>query len=216
MLEVPKWLTWASGIAGALLTLIGLSKPAVKGAKVLKASAVKWVGRHKKAEQRHFELLSHIETIQSAITTGNGSTIGRTVSELKANVKNIDVRLMRAETVDQLQSLDNETPMGICDCECRNKNVNECYCTFTGKTKTNLLGYGWKENVHPDDLLAGQDEWWRALQERRPRIDMEMRIRHHSEGWVWMKVAMLHAVALDEYLFIMHRKERTRTIEPAD
>ncbi len=56
---------------------------------------------------------------------------------------------------------------------------------FTGQSMDDLLGEGWLELVHKDDLPRCIETYTRGYEGRQPFI-MEYRIRHADGGWRWV------------------------------
>ncbi|WP_304621088.1 PAS domain S-box protein [Paracoccus sediminilitoris] len=56
--------------------------------------------------------------------------------------------------------------------------------SFTGQTREQSQGLGWLDAVHPDDRLALRKAWGAAHDRRE--LDIEFRIRRHSDGaYLW-------------------------------
>jgi PAS domain S-box-containing protein len=55
---------------------------------------------------------------------------------------------------------------------------------FTGQTFEETRGFGWMDAVHPDDRARVQGAWRRALSDRQP-LELEYRLRHHTDAWRW-------------------------------
>lgn len=202
-MKQPNWLVWVSGVAGSVLTIVGLVRPVRNAIGAVRGAYARRLERH-----RTFGLLvEKIESIARQIDTNNGSTIGQTVVQLKKDVTENQQRIIHMELTGELYALERGTPTGICDSMCYNLNVSQAYCEFTGCTKPALLGYGWKNVVHPDDLKAGWETWQTALGEKRQRVDMQMRVHHHSKGWVPMRVSFIFSGRLDRYFFILYREK---------
>jgi PAS domain S-box-containing protein len=57
---------------------------------------------------------------------------------------------------------------------------------YTGKSEAEQLGYGWLEQVHPDDR-ARVAEQWRATSARGENFETEYRVRRHDGGYRWFR-----------------------------
>lgn len=64
------------------------------------------------------------------------------------------------------------------------------WMAFTGQTAQQMLGVGWSDAIHPDDVEAAKSGWQTALSRGEPFVG-EHRIRRHDGEWRCMSV---HAV----------------------
>jgi PAS domain S-box-containing protein len=74
--------------------------------------------------------------------------------------------------------------------------VNKPWAAFTGRTREALLGDGWRECIHPDDL----ERHFAMLQlavERREPFKIESRVRRHDGEYRWMLASGMPQVAAD-------------------
>lgn len=62
---------------------------------------------------------------------------------------------------------------------------NEPWKTFAGKTDEQLFGYGWAEDVHPDDLRRCVCIYETAFNARKP-FTMPYRLRRHDGEYRWL------------------------------
>jgi PAS domain S-box-containing protein len=56
------------------------------------------------------------------------------------------------------------------------------WCALTGQTPEEMLGMGWVDAIHPDDLARTAQVWNDAIGQRR-RFETEFRVRKASGGW---------------------------------
>lgn len=56
--------------------------------------------------------------------------------------------------------------------------------TFTGRTAEQDLGYGWTENVHPDDRAATEEMYFNAVKGKGP-LRIDYRLRRHDGQYRW-------------------------------
>jgi PAS domain S-box-containing protein len=56
------------------------------------------------------------------------------------------------------------------------------WCALTGQTPGEMLGLGWVDAIHPDDLARAAQVWSDAIGQRR-RFETEFRVRKASGGW---------------------------------
>lgn len=61
---------------------------------------------------------------------------------------------------------------------------NQRWCDLTGISKEQVLGLGWKETLHPDDLPVAQENWQKGQQTGKP-LDAEYRFRTVSGEYRW-------------------------------
>jgi PAS domain S-box-containing protein len=61
------------------------------------------------------------------------------------------------------------------------------WMAFTGQTAEEMLGDGWTEVVHPDDLAVAGERWADARARGEPFVS-EHRIRRRDGAWRWMSV----------------------------
>jgi PAS domain S-box-containing protein len=71
-------------------------------------------------------------------------------------------------------------PDGYCDF------LSRQWVEYTGRSAEEQLGYGWAEQLHPDDRERVQHEWAQAT-ERGDRFDVEFRIRRVDGVYRWFK-----------------------------
>lgn len=94
---------------------------------------------------------------------------------------------------------------------------------FTGQSAEQMLGTGWSEAVHPEDI-AGAAQLWKDAVARGVAFVNEHRIRRHDGEWRWMRV---HAVPIHDVrgevvewfgmnLDITERKRAEAALEEAD
>src|SRR5690606_24213597 len=73
----------------------------------------------------------------------------------------------------------------ISDAQKRVTWVNERWLQFIGRSMEQELGFGWVENVHPDDHSASSDTFARKFEERQP-FSVEYRLRRHDGEYRWI------------------------------
>ncbi|NVN89849.1 MAG: EAL domain-containing protein [Desulfuromonadales bacterium] len=62
---------------------------------------------------------------------------------------------------------------------------NKGWCSFTGRTHSELVGHGWTEVVHPDDLPGYLKKLDAAFEIRQP-FTMEYRLRRYDGEYCWI------------------------------
>jgi len=103
-------------------------------------------------------------------------------------------RIRRAETEvaareAQLRSINDAIPglVFAADTAARNTYTNQRFQDFTGMSSEALLGYGWKQVLHPND--AGRaDALWDAAIRSGQNYEAEYRFRRADGTWHWFLV----------------------------
>ncbi len=62
------------------------------------------------------------------------------------------------------------------------RHVVHSWCALTGQKPEEMLGLGWVDVIHPDDLQRASQLWTDAMTQRR-RFEAEFRVRKASGGW---------------------------------
>jgi PAS domain S-box-containing protein len=62
--------------------------------------------------------------------------------------------------------------------------VNKAWLAFSGGTLDDMIGEGWVDAIHPDDLPATAATWFSAFESRTP-IFAEFRLRRHDGQYHW-------------------------------
>jgi PAS domain S-box-containing protein len=62
---------------------------------------------------------------------------------------------------------------------------NKPWTDFTGKTQQQLCGYGWTDDVHPDDLQSCLADYHKAFDERTA-FSLTYRVRRHDGRYRWL------------------------------
>lgn len=69
------------------------------------------------------------------------------------------------------------------DKECR--WLNKRWTDFVGRSMAQELGFGWADNIHPEDLEKGISQYKRSF-DRREEFSIEFRLRRHDGVYRWM------------------------------
>jgi PAS domain S-box-containing protein len=62
--------------------------------------------------------------------------------------------------------------------------VNQVVCNDFGKTEAHIVGFGWQEFIHPDDIAQCLDNWQQALQTGKEYV-VEFRLRFKDGNYIW-------------------------------
>ncbi|HSP18754.1 MAG TPA: ATP-binding protein, partial [Myxococcaceae bacterium] len=62
------------------------------------------------------------------------------------------------------------------------RNSVPTWCALTGQKPGEMLGLGWIDAIHPDDLARTSQQWADAVVQRR-RFEAEFRVRKATGGW---------------------------------
>jgi PAS domain S-box-containing protein len=63
--------------------------------------------------------------------------------------------------------------------------VNKAWLDFTGRKLEQELGNGWTEGLHPEDVAASVQAYYKAFEAREP-FSMEYRLRKRSGDYAWV------------------------------
>ena len=82
------------------------------------------------------------------------------------------------ESEERFRNLSNTAPVMIVECGPDGKAVffNKVWLDFTGRSMEQEVGYGWIENLHPDDKRQALSAYSKALADRKP-CHVEHRVR---------------------------------------
>ena len=86
--------------------------------------------------------------------------------------------------------------MWVSDIEHGCTYASKPWADFTGRTQDALLGAGWRDSIHPDDLPRHLETLLAALARREP-FKIESRIRRHDGVYRWMLASGMPQVAAD-------------------
>src|SRR5262249_10088736 len=62
--------------------------------------------------------------------------------------------------------------------------VNRCWSEYTGRPASELLGQGWQQVLHPDDLSRALDQWHAPVRAGQP-CEAEYRLRRADGAYRW-------------------------------
>jgi PAS domain S-box-containing protein len=131
------------------------------------------------------ELESRVAERTLALETANqlleGEVAERTRTEQSLRESELRLRTL-AESLPQLVWTCN--PDGWCD------YLSPQWLEYTGRPESEQIGFGWAEQLHPDDRERAQAAWTAAT-ERGDYFDVEFRIRRFDGVYRWFKTRAL-------------------------
>ncbi len=65
--------------------------------------------------------------------------------------------------------------------------INQRFVEFVGRSMEELLGWGWRSTVHPDDLPRYVADWRAALAAGKP-LESEVRVRGRDDDYRWLLI----------------------------
>jgi PAS domain S-box-containing protein len=137
-------------------------------------------------EVRNRELEARLPSGARRILLGHASPLRDAAGRIRgaiAAVQDVTETRQRAdallcESEERFRSTADAAPviMWFGDTEKRLTFVNEQFVQFTGLTREQLLGHGWMQVIHPDDLEATRAVYYESV-ERRASCQLEYRAR---------------------------------------
>jgi PAS domain S-box-containing protein len=99
-----------------------------------------------------------------------------------------DVVERLAESEGRFQSLSESLPLMVWTCKPEGPcdYLSPQWIAYTGVSEAEQLGYGWLNQLHPEDVSRTQAEWAKAA-ESGTVFDTEYRIRRHDGEYRWFK-----------------------------
>jgi PAS domain S-box-containing protein len=91
------------------------------------------------------------------------------------------------ESEERFRSLADDAPVLIwtTDAEGRITFLSRSWLEFTGRPEAAQLGFGWVEDIHPDDTGSALDEYMDAVRRGQP-YTAEYRLRRHDGEFRWI------------------------------
>ncbi len=127
-------------------------------------------------EQRWYQM-----TVAALRRKGGGAVVThRDISETKQNEAAI------RESEARFRLLADALPVSVwmSDVDGRRTYFNRAWLDFTGRALPSLMGDGWIDTVHPDDVATYLESYRAAVATRSP-FSMEYRIRRRDGGYGW-------------------------------
>ena len=122
----------------------------------------------KKRVERKKQLEAKIDKIYYEIRPNSGNSIKDSIKRLEKGVNDLNLKMVALQEVSD--AFREDGPLGIFECTQDGKNlyVNRTYAKWLGVSKSDLLGYNWKNYLESFALKSEYDnEWKEAFQEGR-------------------------------------------------
>jgi PAS domain S-box-containing protein len=127
-----------------------------------------------------------VEDHSSAIRNDSGKTTGVVLVFRDITQRKESERALREEE-ERFRTMADTTPVmlwlsgpdGLCNF------FNQSWLDFTGRTMEQEIGYGWADNIHPDDLRRCLDTYMSAL-EKRTGFSSEYHLRRSDGEYRWV------------------------------
>jgi PAS domain S-box-containing protein len=129
---------------------------------------------------RIVEWLGALTDIQDTIDIKN--LLERTENDLAASIQALRVSESQLrESEARFRTMANSAPvlLWMSDTDKRCTYVNEAWLEFTGRPLTSLIGDGWVDVIHPDDVEGLLGSFTPAFDQRLP-FEIEYRLRRHD------------------------------------
>ena len=141
----------------------------------------------------HFPLLDEFGALQFILQQSQDVTDATLASRRAAEVqRDLDEANQRNQFI--LQSLPlmvwTAQPDGSTD------SFNASWTDFSGRSLANTLGWGWMEDLHPDDLPRTTELWQTAL-DQGTSYQAEYRMRRHDGSYRWHQTKGLPRLKAD-------------------
>ncbi len=142
---------------------------------------------HYQTVRRHKDgSLIDISLTISPVRDANGVIVG--ASKIARDIrqqKGAERALQASDT--RFRRLANSAPVFIWMADATKACIwfNQTWLEFTGRSPEQELGFGWTENVHPDDLAGLLSAYSEAFEERKP-YRFEYRLGRHDREWRWI------------------------------
>lgn len=130
-----------------------------------------------------------IELSISPLQSGDAVTFCGFITDISQR-KRADAALLESQA--RLRTLTESLPhlVWTCAADGRCDYLSRQWVEYTGRSEAEQLGYGWAEQLHPEDRERVQAEWARAT-ERGDTFDVEFRIRRADGVFRWFKTRAL-------------------------
>ena len=126
-----------------------------------------------------------------------------TSDQIVATARDVTVQRLQTEALreseERFRTLVTRAPVGIVQVDVNGSAffANEKWCELTGMTPAEVLGFSWKDLVHPDDLPGLIEIWQRFFRTGHDMPPQEFRFMHKNGEirWASSVVAMLKDAA---------------------
>lgn len=169
----------------------------------------------KEEKRRDEELLTKINKIYEEVTPNGGGSIKDAIKRLEAKSAIIEEKINLMKSVQNAFREDGDAGIFQCDQEGRNFYVNRTYAKWLGVSKTDLMGFGWKNYLSSFSERDDYDlEWKEGFKEGR-EVKFPIAYKNHLGERVFCDVHAYPILDSDKnvvnYLGVMYRETPKRT-----
>jgi len=125
------------------------------------------------------------------------SSLADRINTMLIALRQMEVR--RRESEKRFRTVADSAPVMIwmSDLEGKYTYVNRVWLDFTGRTLEQELGFGWQEDVHPDDERSMEATYKAAFAKQAP-FNIEYRLKHADGTYGWVFARAVPHFALDQ------------------
>jgi PAS domain S-box-containing protein len=129
----------------------------------------------------------HWSIVKATPVVGEGGRVELVISIFRdiTERRHADAALRASEA--RFRTMADTVPVivWVSDVDKRRTYFNKSWLEFTGRTLEQDLGYGWTEDLHPDDLQKYLDLYSASLDERK-EFQIDYRLRRFDGGYRWV------------------------------
>ncbi len=125
-------------------------------------------------DQKMDELTAAVQEVQKEVTPNGG---GSMKDEIRAILSRVDTSIARFLAFNE----DAEVGQFITDCHGRCTWVNRTYCRITGRTDSEVLGWGWLSSILENERDSVHEEWEATVAEERNYERVQHYVRPDGE-----------------------------------
>lgn len=137
------------------------------------------------------EEVSHDEKNQARIVLPGRDEFSSLAERINAMLSALyELEIQRKDSEKRFRTVADSAPVMIwmSDTDKQCTYVNKIWLDYTGKTLTETLGQGWKNDVSPEDLDATSQVYEKAFAEQKPfSVEYRLRRTDGTYGWVFSR-----------------------------